>query len=118
MLQIEDVLRDRGSRYAVSGGSVAGRDGVSAFLADLKRAKKFAKATHNSWAVVLSGEGAVKNDDGEAGAAAVILKMSEREGVVDHIIVVRRWYGGVDLGGGRVGDVVSAVRAYLGGAEG
>ncbi|MBP9950908.1 MAG: YigZ family protein [Cypionkella sp.] len=113
MLQIEDVLRDRGSRYAVSGGSVAGRDGVSAFLADLKRAKKFAKATHNSWAVVLSGEGAVKNDDGEAGAAAVILKMIEREGLVDHIIVVTRWYGGVHLGGDRFAHVVSAVRAYL-----
>ena len=27
MLQIEDVLRDRGSRYAVSGGPVQGRAG-------------------------------------------------------------------------------------------
>lgn len=37
MLQIVDVLRDRGSRYAVSGGPVQGREGVEAFLAELKR---------------------------------------------------------------------------------
>ena len=72
MLQIEDVLRDRGSRYAVSGGPVAGRAGAEAFLVELKRQKKFAKATHNSWAVVLSDAGAVKNDDGEAGAATAL----------------------------------------------
>ncbi len=113
MFQIEDVLRDRGSRYAVSGGPVAGREGVAAFLAELKRAKKFAKATHNSWAAVLSDGGPVKNDDGEAGAAAVILKMIEREGLVDHIIVVTRWYGGVHLGGDRFAHVVTSVRAYL-----
>lgn len=113
MLQIEDVLRDRGSRYAVSGGPVQGRAGVDAFLADLKRTKKFAKATHNSWAVVLSGDGAMRNDDGESGAGAVILKMIERAGLQDHVIVVTRWYGGVHLGGDRFAHVVTSVRAYL-----
>ncbi len=113
MLQILDVLRDRGSRYAVSGGPVADRAAVDDFLRDLKHAKKFAKATHNSWAVVLSCNGAVKNDDGEAGAAAVIVKMLERSDLRDHIIVVTRWYGGVHLGGDRFAHVVTSVRAYL-----
>lgn len=113
MLQIVDVLRDRGSRYAVSGGPVQGRDGVEAFLAELKQAKKFAKATHNTWACVLSDEGAVKGDDGEAGAGAVILKMLERAALHDHVVVVTRWYGGVHLGGDRFAHVVTAVRAYL-----
>ena len=111
-MQILDVLRDRGSRYAVSGGPVADRAGVEAFLADLKRVKKFAKATHNTWAVLLA-EGGVKNDDGEAGAGAVILKMLEREGLRDHVVVVTRWYGGVHLGGDRFAHVVTAVRTYL-----
>lgn len=113
MLQIEDVVRDRGSRYAVSGGPVAGRTGAEAFLAELKRAKKYAKATHNTWAAVFSEDGPVKADDGESGAGAVILKMIERAGLVDHIIVVTRWYGGVHLGGDRFAHVVTAVRAYL-----
>ena len=113
MLQIEDVVRDRGSRYAVSGGPVQGRAGAEAFLAELKRVKKYAKATHNTWAVVLSDGGAQKGDDGEAGAGAVILKMLERAGLVDHIVVVTRWYGGVHLGGDRFAHVVSCTRAYL-----
>lgn len=113
MLQIEDVLRDRGSRYAVSGGPVQGRAGAEAFMTDLKRTKKFAKATHNSWACVFSDVGPVKNDDGEAGAGAVILKMLERAALTDHIVVVTRWYGGVHLGGDRFAHVVTSVRAYL-----
>jgi putative IMPACT (imprinted ancient) family translation regulator len=113
MLQIEDVLRDRGSRYAVSGGPVQGRTGIDAFLTELKRTKKFAKATHNTWACVLSDGGAVKNDDGESGAAAVILKMLERAELRDHVVVVTRWYGGVHLGGDRFAHVVTSVRAYL-----
>ena len=113
MLQIEDVVRDRGSRYAVSGGVVEHRAGVDAFLADLKTVKKYARASHNSWAVVLSDGGGLRGDDGESGAGAVILKMIERAELFDHIIVVTRWYGGVNLGGDRFAHVVTAVRAYL-----
>lgn len=113
MLMLGEVLRDRGSRYAVSGGPVAGRAGVEAFLAELKREKRYAKATHNTWAAVLSDGGAVKGDDGEAGAGAVILKMLERAALRDHVVVVTRWYGGVHLGGDRFAHVVTCVRAYL-----
>lgn len=113
MEKLGEVLRDRGSRYAVSGGPVQGRAGVEAFLAELKREKKYAKATHNTWACILSDGGAQKGDDGEAGAGAVILKMLERAGLVDHVVVVTRWYGGVHLGGDRFAHVVTCVRAYL-----
>ena len=113
MLQIEDVLRDRGSRYAVSGGAVSGRAGCAAFVADLRKVRKFAKATHHSWACLLSDGGPVKDDDGESGAGAVILRMLEREGLTDTIIVVTRWYGGVHLGGDRVAHIVTCTRAFL-----
>jgi len=112
MLQITHVLTDRGSRYAVAGGPVLGHAGAAAFLVDLKRPKKFAKATHHSWAAVLGGE-AVRHDDGEAGAGDVILRMIQREGLADHIIVVTRWYGGVHLGGDRFAHIVTCVREYL-----
>ena len=113
MIRIDDVLRDRGSRYAVSGGPVQGRAGAEAFVAMLKREKKFAKATHNTWAMVSSTEGPLKNDDGESGAGAVILRMLEREGLTDFVVVVTRWYGGVHLGGDRFAHVVTCVRALL-----
>ncbi len=88
-----------------------------AFVKHLCRNKKFAKATHNTWAVLLP-DGPLKNDDGEAGAGMVILRMLEREGLQGHIIVVTRWFGGVKLGGDRFRRVQDAVRVYLDGMEG
>ncbi|MFZ1470654.1 MAG: YigZ family protein [Paracoccaceae bacterium] len=113
MIRIDDVLRDRGSRYAVSGGPAMDRAGADAFVVTLRREKRYAKATHNTWALISSTEGPLKNDDGESGAGAVILRMLEREGLTDFVVVVTRWYGGVHLGGDRFAHVVTCVRALL-----
>lgn len=109
---IENALSDRGSKYAVSGGPVGSSDEAKALVKKLLRHKKFAKATHNTWAVLLP-DGPLKNDDGEAGAGMVILRMLEREGLEGHIIVVTRWFGGTKLGGDRFRRVQDAVRIYL-----
>lgn len=113
MKVIENALTDRGSKYAVSGGPVATAEDAKAFVKQLCRKKKFAKATHNTWAVLLSDGTPVKNDDGESGAGIVILRMLEREGLTDHIVVVTRWFGGTKLGGDRFRRVQDAVRIYL-----
>ncbi|MFP7671929.1 YigZ family protein [Marivita sp. S0852] len=113
MKQFEGVISDRGSKYAVSGGPVSDRAAVDGFLKTLKRKKKYAKATHNTWAVVFSEGGSLKNDDGEGGAGQIILQMLEREGLTDHVIVVTRWYGGKHLGGDRFRHVQDCVRHYL-----
>jgi putative IMPACT (imprinted ancient) family translation regulator len=113
MIVLEDLLRDRGSRYAAAAGAVRTRAEIDTFLATLRRRRKFAKATHHSWAAVLSDGGPLKGDDGEAGAGAVILKMLEREALVDRVVVVTRWYGGVQLGGDRFAHVVTCTRAAL-----
>jgi putative IMPACT (imprinted ancient) family translation regulator len=112
MRVLESIISDRGSKYAVSGGPCSSAEEARAFLAELKRNKKFAKATHNSRALLCS-EGALKNDDGEAGAGMVMLRMLKREGLLDHIIVVTRWFGGKHLGGDRFRHVQEAVRIYL-----
>lgn len=113
MKQILNVVTDRGSKYAVSGVAVKSRTDIDAALKDLKRNKKFAKATHNTWAAVLSDGTPLKGDDGESGAGLVIVRMLEREGLTDHLIVVTRWYGGVKLGGDRFRRVQDCVKAYL-----
>lgn len=113
MIQIENLLTDRGSKYAVSGGVVKDRDGAAAFVKTLCRKKKFAKATHNTWAVILPDGTQIKNDDGESGAGMVILRMLERDNIIGEIVVVTRWYGGVHLGGDRFRHVQSCVRAYV-----
>ena len=114
---IENIISDRGSRYAVSGGPCTSEAEAREFLKSLKRNKKFAKATHNSWGL-LTADGPVKNDDGESGAGAIILRMLESAGLVGHIVVVTRWYGGKHLGGDRFRHVQDAVRIYLDAAQG
>lgn len=113
MRQLTGVISVRGSKYAVSGGPVQGRTGVDAFLKGLKRDKKFARATHNSWGVLGRDGIPLKGDDGEGGAGLVILRMLERAELTDHIIVVTRWYGGKHLGGDRFRHVQDCVQAYL-----
>ncbi len=113
---LDTGINDRGSRYAVAGGAVTSRAEVQEFLRLLKREKRFAKATHNSWAVILTGEGAplpLKGDDGEAGAGNIILRQIESAGLTDHLVVVTRWYGGKPLGGDRFRHVQAATRLYL-----
>ena len=113
MKQIDPVLTDRGSKYAVTGSEAKTKADALAVLKQLKRSKKFAKATHNIWALLSSSEGGIKNDDGEAGAGIVILRMLEREELFDHVVIVTRWFGGTHLGGDRFRRVQDCVRAYL-----
>ncbi len=108
----DKIISDRGSRYAVSGGVARDRNEALALITALKRQKRFAKATHNTWAAILAGE-PVKDDDGESGAGALILQMLERAGLTDHVVIVTRWYGGKHLGGDRFRHVADAVRHYF-----
>lgn len=113
---LDTDINDRGSRYAVSGAPASSRAAVQDCLRDLKRDKRFARASHNSWAVVLTAEGVplpLKGDDGEAGAGNIILRQLQAAGLTDHLIVVTRWYGGKPLGGDRFRHVQAAARLYL-----
>ncbi len=108
----DNILTDRGSKYAVSGGPAASKAEALALLKTLKRQKKFAKATHNTWAILL-GDGPLKNDDGESGAGMIIVRMLERAGLTNHMIIVTRWYGGKHLGGDRFRHVQDCITHYL-----
>lgn len=112
-MQIFDgIISDRGSKYAVSGAPCDTETDAKAFIKTLRRKKKFSKATHHSWGLVTPG-GLFKNDDGEAGAGMVILRMLEREGCHNEVVIVTRWYGGKHLGGDRFRHVQEAVRYYF-----
>lgn len=109
----EHIIEDRGSRYSVSVGKVQNREDIKNFLKQLKLNKKYAKATHNSWAARISHEGAIyetKADDGETGAGMVILRVMQSEGVVDCVVCVTRWFGGVKLMGDRFKHLQDATK--------
>lgn len=113
MKQIDPVLSDRGSKYAVSGKSTISKEQAIDFIKQLKRKKKFAKATHNSWGLILSDGTPIKADDGESGAGQIIIRMLERAERYDEVVVVTRWYGGTQLGGDRFRHVQTCVNEYL-----
>ena len=114
VMQIFDqIINDRGSKYAVSGGVVKTKEDAQAMVKNLKKEKRFARATHNTWGVILSDGGAIKNDDGEGGAGMVIIRMLERADLKDHLIIVTRWFGGTQLGGDRFRRVQDSVAYYL-----
>ena len=109
----EHIIEDRGSRYSVSLGLVHNRDNIKNFLRQLKTNKKYAKATHNSWAARITHDGAIfetKADDGETGAVMVILHVMQKEDVTNCIICVTRWFGGVKLMGDRFKHVQNATK--------
>jgi putative IMPACT (imprinted ancient) family translation regulator len=109
----EKIIEDRGSKYSVSIGRVTGKEDIKAFLKKLKENKKYKNADHNSWATRISHEGAIfesKNDDGETGVGAVILRIMQKESVTNCIICVTRWFGGVKLMGDRFKHVQDATK--------
>lgn len=112
----EMIIEDRGSRYSVSYGKVTGREDIKNFLKTLKKNKKYAKATHNSWAARIAKDGAIfetKNDDGETGAGMVILRVMQKEEVSNCVICVTRWFGGVKLMGDRFKHVQDAAKLAI-----
>jgi len=113
MKQIEHVLTDRGSKYAVTGFAASNKAQVLQAIKTLCAKKKYAKATHNTWALVQADGTQIKNDDGESGAGAIILRMLEEKGYREHVLIVTRWYGGVHLGGDRFRHVKTCVQAYF-----
>lgn len=109
----ERIITDRGSKYSVSIGLVKTRQEIKDFLASLKKNKKYAKATHNTWAARISHDGAIyetKSDDGETGAGMVVLRIMQKEDVADCVICVTRWFGGVKLMGDRFKHVQDSTK--------
>lgn len=107
------VISDRGSRYSVSIGRVENREDIKQFLRLLKSRKKYARATHNTWAARVAHEGAVyetKQDDGEVGAGMVILRILQKRNVTNAVVCVTRWFGGIKLQGDRFTHVQNATQ--------
>ena len=78
------------------------------------------KATHNTWAARVEKDGQiwdVKNDDGETGAGATILRQLQKANMVNTVVVVTRWFGGTMLHGDRFKHVQDATVYFIEHAE-
>lgn len=108
----DDAFVERKSRFIGRIAPVKTEAEALAFLADIRA--KDREATHHVYAYILR-EGGVKrmSDDGEPqGTGGIpVLDVIQREGLVDVIAVVTRYFGGILLGTGGL------VRAYSHGAK-
>lgn len=113
---LNNVIKDKGSKYSVSGAFIENESDVRIFLEELKKDKKIRKATHNTYAYRFFNNNKLienKNDDGETGTGIIILNQMRSKETLNTIICVTRWFGGVKLGGDRFRHVKNAVDIFL-----
>ena len=114
---LENILIDRKSKYTVVGWTVKFEEQVSLFIQTLLKKKYFQKASHNSYAyrIELKNWAVLewKNDDWETGAGNCILRELQREGFVNVIVVVTRYFWGVYLNTDRFKNVINVTKEFL-----
>lgn len=101
------LLEVKKSRFLAQATAVESPEHALQYLRDISDAD----ATHNCWAYRI-GQSYRFSDDGEPGGTAgrPILAAIEGQGLDRVMVVVTRWYGGINLGAGGL------VRAYGGAA--
>jgi len=76
----------------------------------LRSSKKIRQATHNIMAYRLANNDQQRDDDGESGAGDKLLYLLDVLDAKDLVVVVTRWYGGIQLGHARFKIIVECAR--------
>jgi len=96
-----EPITDRKSKFQAFIAHVEDCEDVAAVLRQLKSNKKIANATHNMYAYrIVHGQKIQedRDDDGEGGAGDKMLYLLRAKKVENLMVVVSRWYGGIQLG--------------------
>lgn len=97
----ETLLTEKKSKFISNVKPVETEEEALEFLASIK--KKYSDATHNVYAYIIDENNIFRySDDGEPGGTAgmPVLDTIRKEGIVDVIVVVTRYFGGTLLGTG------------------
>lgn len=97
----ETLMIEKKSKFISNVKSVESEEEALEFLASIK--KKYSDATHNVYAYIIDENNIFRySDDGEPGGTAgmPVLDTIRKEGIVDVIVVVTRYFGGTLLGTG------------------
>uniref|UniRef100_A0A6G1SAK6 Protein IMPACT-B n=1 Tax=Aceria tosichella TaxID=561515 RepID=A0A6G1SAK6_9ACAR len=121
----ESVI-DRKSVFQGHSAAISQVEHVDIFLSKLKENKKIENAFHNMWAYRIdksdpnarvAGKSASIiqdcDDDGEQAAGGRLLNLLQILNVVNVMVVVTRWYGGIQLGPARFKHINNAARDSL-----
>ena len=117
-----DVIEDRKSVFQAHTAVVRSLEEVKSVVAKLYQNQKIARATHNIYAfrIFCSDKKTWLSDcedDGEDAAGGRLLHLLEILDIVDRVVVVSRWYGGVHLGPDRFKHINNAARMVLNTAD-
>lgn len=117
---------DRKSVFQGHCAAINRQEHVNIFLSKLKENKKIENAFHNMWAYRIdrtdphshvAGKSASIiqdcDDDGEQAAGGRLLNLLQILNVVNVMVVVTRWYGGIQLGPARFKHINNAARDSL-----
>lgn len=115
---LSEVISEKKSVFIARAAPVTSVEQAKQYLAHLLATdKKVAKATHNITAWRIRGQNGVQyqdcDDDGETAAGGRLLHLLELMGVWDAMVVVTRWYGGVQLGPDRFRIINQTARDAL-----
>lgn len=116
-----DPLVDRRSAFQAHLAAVRSPSDAKAVLAQLQENRKIASATHNMWAYRIEGSTGGPNqslqqdceDDGETHAGSRLLHLLQIVDARNVMVVVSRWYGGVQLGPDRFKHINNVARQLL-----
>lgn len=114
-----DCIEDRKSVFQGHFAHVETANDVKAVISKLMENRKFANATHNMYAYRIKQAGDGKmflqdcDDDGETHAGSRMLHLLEILECQNVLVVVSRWYGGIQLGPDRFKHINNAARNVL-----
>lgn len=116
-----DPLVDRRSTFQAHLAAVRSPEEAAAVLAQLKSNRKVASATHNIWAYRIVSDASEQqqtamsdcDDDGETHAGSRLLHLLTIVDARNVMVVVSRWYGGVQLGPDRFKHINNVARQLL-----
>lgn len=115
-----EVIADRKSTFQGHAAEVHSLEDVNAVLTKLKLNKKFLNATHNMYAYRIErktskGTSILQDcdDDGEAHAGGRMLHLLQILDQKNTLVVVSRWYGGIQLGPDRFRHINNATRQVI-----
>ncbi|XP_023020366.2 protein IMPACT-B [Leptinotarsa decemlineata] len=112
------IITDRKSVFQGHVCTVKNKDDVRCFMELLLQNRKIAQATHNisAYRIVLPNNIILQDcdDDGENRASSRLLELIQTMKLCDVMVVVSRWYGGIQLGPDRFRHITNAARqAFL-----
>ncbi|CAH0714973.1 unnamed protein product, partial [Brenthis ino] len=115
-----EVILDRKSSFQGHAAEVHSVDDVNAVLMTLKQNKKILNATHNMYAYRIerkTEKGTTMlqdcDDDGETHAGGRMLHLLQILDQKSTLVVVSRWYGGIQLGPDRFRHINNATRQVI-----